>query len=124
MGGGGRGGGCSPLSLSVSMGLLNISLPVKENKVTYQKDFHFIANINHTGTYRGHYTSFRIHCNDAIALRVDKNKVKNTYISYLFIYLVFRCDNTRYNPSFVTLYGKDAAASLVVRAHCLACPQL
>ena len=67
------------------MGLLNISLPVKENKVTYQKDFYFISNINHTGTYRGHYTSFRIHCNDAIALRADKNKVKNTYILYLFI---------------------------------------
>ena len=27
----------------------NISVPVKDNEVTYQKDYHLIATINHTG---------------------------------------------------------------------------
>ena len=37
----------------------NISVPVKDNEVTYQKDYHLIAAINHTGNLsRVHYTSF------------------------------------------------------------------
>ena len=49
----------------------NISVPVEDNKVPDQEDFHLIATINHTGKLnRGHYTSFikmpnsksRLHC--------------------------------------------------------------
>ena len=36
----------------------NFSLPVKDNKMTYQKDYHLIATINHTRNLsKGHYTS-------------------------------------------------------------------
>ena len=37
----------------------NISMPVKDNEMTYQKDYHLIATINLTGNLnRCHYTSF------------------------------------------------------------------
>ena len=35
----------------------NISVPVKDNEVTYQKHYHLIATISHTGNLNlGHYT--------------------------------------------------------------------
>ena len=71
----------------------NISVPVKENEVTFHKHYHLIATINHTGSLtRGHYTSFIkipnskswLHCNDAAVLRANENKVNNTslYINF------------------------------------------
>ena len=37
----------------------NISVQFHNNKVTYEKDFHLIAAISHTGNLnRGHYISF------------------------------------------------------------------
>ena len=75
----------------------NISVPVKDNEVTYQKHYHLIATINHTENLnRGHYTSFIkipnskvpnswLHCNDAAVLRDNENKVNNT-LSYIYFY--------------------------------------
>ena len=37
--------------------------------------------------------------------------------------LVFRRSNPTYNPSYVILYGKDAATLVLVCTHCLACSQ-
>ena len=38
----------------------NISVPVKDNEVMYQKHYHLIATISHTGNLNlGHYTSFK-----------------------------------------------------------------
>ena len=60
----------------------NISVPVKDNEVTYQKHYHLIATINHTGNLnRGHYTSFikipnsksLLHCNDVAVLRANED---------------------------------------------------
>ena len=72
----------------------NISVPVKDNEVTYQKHYRLIATINHTGNLnRGHYTLFIeipnskswLHCNDVAALRANENKVNNTS-SYIYFY--------------------------------------
>ena len=72
----------------------NISVPVKDNEVTYQKDYYLIPSINHTGNLnRGHYTSFIkipnskswLHCNDAAVLRANENKVNNAS-SYIYFY--------------------------------------
>ena len=72
----------------------NISVPVKDNEVTYQKDYYLITSINYTGNLnRGHYTSFIkipnskswLHCNDAAVLRANENKVNNTS-SYIYFY--------------------------------------
>ena len=38
--------------------------------------------------------------------------------------LAFRCNNPTYNPSYISLYGKDATAMVVVCAHWLACSKL
>ena len=72
----------------------NISVPAKDNEVTYHKDYHLIATISHTRNLnRGHYTSFIkipnskswLHCNDASVLRANENKVNNTS-SYIYFY--------------------------------------
>ena len=72
----------------------NISVPVKDNEVTFHKHYHLIATINHTGSLtRGHYTAFIkipnskswLHCNDAAVLRTNENKVNNTS-SYIYFY--------------------------------------
>ena len=72
----------------------NISVPVKDNEVTFHKHYHLIATINHTGSLtRGHYTAFIkipnskswLHCNDAAVLRANENKVNNTS-SYIYFY--------------------------------------
>ena len=72
----------------------NISVPVKLYEVTYQKYYHLIATIYHTGNLtRGHCTSFKkisnskswLHCNDAAVLRANENKVNNTS-SYIYFY--------------------------------------
>ena len=71
----------------------NISVPVKDNE-DYQKGYHLIATINHTGNLnRGHYTLFIkipnskswLYCNDAAVLRANENKVNNTS-SYIYFY--------------------------------------
>ena len=65
----------------------NISVPVKDNEVTFHKHYHLIATINHTGSLtRGHYTAFIkipiskswLHCSDAAVLGANENKVNNT----------------------------------------------
>ena len=65
----------------------NMFVAVKDNEVGFQKDYHLIATINHTGNLnRVHYTSFIkvpnskswLHCNNAAALRADENNVNNT----------------------------------------------
>ena len=70
----------------------NVSVPIKDNEVMFQKDYHLIATI--TGNLnRGHYTSFIkipnskswLHCNDAAVLRANENKVNNTS-SYIYFY--------------------------------------
>ena len=72
----------------------NISVPVKDNKETYQKDDHLTVTINHTGNLnRGHYTSLIeicnskswFHCNDAAALRADEDKINSTS-SFIYFY--------------------------------------
>ena len=72
----------------------NISVPVKDNEVTFHKHYHLIATINHTGNLnRGHYTSFIkipnskswLHCNDAAVLRANENKV-NKSSSYIYFH--------------------------------------
>ena len=69
----------------------NISVPVKDNEVTYQKDYHLIATINNTGNLkRGHYTSFIkitnskswLHCNDAAVLRANQRRATSSYIYF------------------------------------------
>ena len=69
----------------------NISVPFKDNEI-YQRDFHLIATSNHAENLnRGHYTSFItmpdskswLHCNNAVFLRADENKVNNTS-SYVY----------------------------------------
>ena len=71
-----------------------VSVPIKDNEVTYQKYYHLIAAINCTRDLnRGHYISFInilnlkswFHCNDAAVLRADENKVNNTS-SYIYFY--------------------------------------
>ena len=106
----------------------NISVPVKDNEVTYQKDYYLITSINYTGNLnRGHYTSFikipnstsLLHCNDPAVLRANENKVSNTssyitstnHIKFFFLialckgawisFLVFRCDDPTYNSSLL-----------------------
>ena len=105
---------------------------VQHNKVTYQKHYHLIATINHTGNLnRVHYTSLIkkpnskswLHCNDAAVLRANENKVNNTlhlifistnHINSFFLiklckgawisFVVFRCDDPTYSPSSCVFY--------------------
>ena len=72
----------------------SISVPIVDNEVTYEKSFHLIATINHTGNLqRGHYTSFIkmansktwLHCNDAAVLKTVESKVNNSS-SYIYFY--------------------------------------
>ena len=80
-------------------------MPVKDNVVTHQKEYHLIATISHTGNLnKGHYTSFIkmlnlkswFNYNHAAVLRADENKVNNT-LSYTVnpkinaqgVYLIF-----------------------------------
>ena len=65
----------------------NISVPVKDNEITFHKHYHLTATINHTGSLtRGHYTAFIkipiskswLHCSDAAVLGANENKVNNT----------------------------------------------
>ena len=71
-----------------------ISVPLKDNEVTYEKHFHLVATINHTGNInRGHYTSYIrlpnsdswLHCNDAAVVKVADSKVNNTS-SYIYFF--------------------------------------
>ena len=42
----------------------NITVPVKDNEVTFHKHYQLIATISHTGNLnRGHYTAFMKICN-------------------------------------------------------------
>ena len=65
---------------------------LEDNEVMYQKDYHLIATINHTGNLnRSHYTSFIkipnskswLYCNDPAVMRANENKVDNT-LSYIY----------------------------------------
>ena len=72
----------------------DISVPVEDNEVKYEKHFRLLATINHTGNLdRGHYTSFIklpnskswLHCNDAAVLKAVEKKVNNTS-SYIYFF--------------------------------------
>ena len=60
---------------------LTLTVPVKDNEVIYQKYFHLVATINHTGNLnRCHYMPFikmpnsesRLHCKETAVLRADE----------------------------------------------------
>ena len=120
----------------------NFSMPFKDNEVAYQKDYHLIAPISHTGNLnRGHYTSFIkipnskswLHCNDAVVHSANENKVNNTnHINFFFLislshetwisFLVFWCENLIYNPSpcafcFVKVIGYLSLSLGVMMLH-------
>ena len=62
----------------------NISVPVKDNEVTYQKHYRLIATINHTGNLnRGHYTLF-IKIPNSKACFTWSIYLKNPSLSYHF----------------------------------------
>ena len=58
-------------------------------------------------------------CDRYKSILEDKNK------SFLSIEKNIKwCTDPTYNPSYITLNGKDATAMVVVCNHCLACPKL